>query len=433
MFWKSKEKEIENSIILLDRTIKMDIQNGSEIEKQITMLHFSIEELQIIKNLQPFVEEKIDDIVDLFYKNLSLEESLLTLINNNSSVDALKKTLKSHILEMFSGIIDDKYFLKRARIAQIHVKIGLQTKWYLCAFQNLFIAIIEIIEKNISEKELYYSSVKALSKLFNLEQQVVLEEYDKEISRIKTKLDEQAEQTKIQVVNSTENLASISEQTNAAFHELHIHCTEMVEIANDGRKLSALAEERAENGKFQISRQDSNMKNVHEAVQIISNDIEELLKITKEVQGIIDIVTKIADQTNLLSLNAAIEAARAGEHGKGFAVVADEVKKLSEVTKKSVSNVAHLILSTVTRVEKLSASLDLINQSVQDGEQIMKQTDICFEQILQSMKETQENNEHSQEEINVFANVVNELGKAFEEVAFSADRLASFANELNNG
>lgn len=433
MFWKSKKKEIENSTILLDSTIKMDIQSGSEIGKQITMLHFSIEELHVIKNLQPFVEENIDEIVNLFYKNLSLEETLLTLINNNSSVDALKKTLKSHILEMFSGIIDDNYFLKRAKIAQMHVKIGLQTKWYLCAFQNLFIAMIEIIEKNIYEKELYYSNVKALSKLFNLEQQVVLEEYDKEISRIKTKLDEQAEQTKIQVVNSTENLASISEQTNAAFHELHIHCTEMVGIANDGRELSAIAEERAQNGKFQISRQDSNMKNVHEAVQIISNDIEELLKITKEVQGIIDIVTKIADQTNLLSLNAAIEAARAGEDGRGFAVVADEVKKLSEVTKKSVLNIAHLILTTVSKVEKLSASLDLINQSVQDGEQIMKQTDICFEQILQSMKETQKNNEHSQEEINVFANVVYELGKAFEEVALSADRLASFANELNNG
>ncbi|MGE8033613.1 protoglobin domain-containing protein [Lysinibacillus sp. NPDC093692] len=301
MFWKSKKKEIENGIILLESTIKMDIQKGSEVEKQITMLHFSIEELQVIKNLQPFVEEKIDDIVNLFYKNLSLEESLLTLINNNSSVDALKETLKSHILEMFSGIINDKYFLKRTRIAQMHVKIGLQTKWYLCAFQNLFITIIEMIEKNISEKEFYYASVKALSKLFNLEQQVVLEEYDREISRIKEKLDGQAEQTKIQVMNSTENLASISEQTNAAFHELHIHCTKMVEITNDGRELSALAEERAQNGKFQISRQDSNMKNVHEAVQIISNDIEELLKITKEVQGIIDIVTKIADQTNLLS------------------------------------------------------------------------------------------------------------------------------------
>ncbi|MFT9819597.1 protoglobin domain-containing protein [Lysinibacillus sp. NPDC056185] len=432
MFWKSKEKEIGNGHLLLDSNIKMNIQYGSDIEKQIKMINFSMAELQVIKNLQPFIKEEIDDIVDRFYRNLSLEESLQTLINKNSSVDALKRTLKSHILEMFSGIIDDEYFLKRARIAQMHVKIGLQTKWYLCAFQNLFITIMEITEKNLSEKELYSTSVKALSKLFNLEQQVVLEEYDKEISRIKEKLDEQAEKTKIQVMNSTENLAAISEQTNAAFQELHIHCTEMVENVNAGKELSALAEERAEHGKFQINEQDRNMRNVHEAVQIISNDIEDLLKITKEVQGIIDIVTKIADQTNLLSLNAAIEAARAGEHGRGFAVVADEVKKLSEVTKKSVSNVAHLILSTVSKVEKLAASLDLINQSVQDGKQTMEQTDIYFEQILQSMKETQEHNEHSQEKIDIFANVVNELGKAFEEVALSVDRLASFANELNN-
>lgn len=432
MFWNNKKKEIDNGIILLNSNIKMSVQNGSEIDKQIKMINFSIEELQLIKNIQPLIEEKIDDIVDLFYKKLRVEDSLQTIINDNSSVDALKKTLKLHISEMFSGIIDDEYFFKRARIAQMHVKIGLQTKWYLCSFQNLYISIIEIIEKNLSEKELYYSSVKALSKLFNLEQQVVLEEYDKEIIKMKEKLDEQAEKTKIQVVNSTENLAAISEQTNAAFRELHIHCTEMVKIINAGKELSALAEERAEHGKCQISSQDRNMKNVHEAVQIISNDIEELLKITKEVQGIIDIVTKIADQTNLLSLNAAIEAARVGEHGKGFAVVADEVKKLSEVTKKSVSNVAHLILSTVSKVEKLSASLGLINQSVEDGKEIMEQTDIYFEQILQSMKETQEHNEHSQKEIDIFANVVNELGKAFEEVAVSADRLASFANELNN-
>ncbi|KOS60632.1 globin-coupled sensor protein, partial [Lysinibacillus sp. FJAT-14222] len=301
MFWKNKSKKVDHDIILLDSNIKMNIQHDSEIEKQIKMINFSIEELQVIKSLLPFIEEKIDDIVDCFYKNLELEESLLTLINNNSSVAALKKTLKLHILEMFSGIIDDEYFLKRTRIAQIHVKIGLQTKWYLCAFQNIFITIIEIIEKNFSEKELYYSSVKALSKLFNLEQQIVLEEYDKEISRIKEKSNKQVEKTKIQVVNSTENLAAISEQTNAAFRELHIHCTEMVETVNAGKELSALAEERAENGKFQISKQNSNMKKVHEAVKIISNDIEELLKITKEVQGIIDIVTKIADQTNLLS------------------------------------------------------------------------------------------------------------------------------------
>lgn len=75
MFWKSKKKEIENGIILLESTIKMDIQKGSEVEKQITMLHFSIEELQVIKNLQPFVEKK-SMILLIFFTRISVWKNL---------------------------------------------------------------------------------------------------------------------------------------------------------------------------------------------------------------------------------------------------------------------------------------------------------------------------------------------------------------------
>ena len=82
------------------------------------------------------------------------------------------------------------------------------------------------------------------------------------------------------------------------------------------------------------------MASINYSVNDISSDVQVLLKISNRMQEIIDIVKSIADQTNLLSLNAAIEAARAGDAGKGFAVVAGEVRKLSEETKKSVINVS---------------------------------------------------------------------------------------------
>jgi heme-based aerotactic transducer len=81
---------------------------------------------------------------------------------------------------MFDGVIEGEYFEKRIRIAQIHVRIGLKTKWYMCAFQDLFLSLVEIIEEKLIHKEDYYLAIKAVSKILNLEQQLVLEAYDVE-------------------------------------------------------------------------------------------------------------------------------------------------------------------------------------------------------------------------------------------------------------
>lgn len=413
-----------------NHNIQLNVSSGSDIQNQMKMIDFSIEDLQVINRLQPIIEENIDDIVNRFYKNLENEESLLRLVHHNSSIEALKKTLKAHILEMFCGVIDDHYFSKRTKIAQIHVKIGLQTKWYLSAFQDLFTSIVKIIEREFDERH-YTSCVLALSKLFNLEQQVVLESYDQETEKIKEQSEKQKEITRKQMINASENLAAISEQTNAAYQQLHAYCVEMLETVNTRTSLSAHAEEKAENGKIQIKKQNNNMAKIYKEINGISSDVIQLSKITNRMQSIIDIVTKITEQTRLLSLNASIEAARAGGHGKGFAVVANEVKKLSEVTKNSATDISQLILTTVANVERLTDSLKEIKTSIQYGNHLMEETDRDFELILNTMGETQENNMQNQHELTAFVRIVNELGKAFEEVALSAEQLANFAHDLN--
>lgn len=153
--------------------------------------------------------------------------------------------------------------------------------------------------------------------------------------------------------------------------------------------------------------------------------------ISNQMQEIVGIVTGIADQTNLLSLNATIEAARAGKSGRGFAVVAGEVRNLSEQTKNSVSKVSSLIQNTQKQVEKLTKSLDKIRTEVKNGNQNMQETEKRFEQILDTMAETMQQNNKIETELISFVNVIDELGKAFEEVSLSADKLTMITQELN--
>lgn len=108
----------------------------------------------------------------------------------------------------------------------------------------------------------------------------------------------------------------------------------------------------------QILRMNEDIQNVAQTQQLLSGELKALSSQAQEVKGILDIIGDIADQTNLLALNAAIEAARAGEHGRGFAVVADEVRKLAERTQESLSQINDTINTIVEAITESSRKMD---------------------------------------------------------------------------
>ncbi|MDR2905842.1 MAG: methyl-accepting chemotaxis protein, partial [Helicobacteraceae bacterium] len=147
------------------------------------------------------------------------------------------------------------------------------------------------------------------------------------------------------------------------------------EIANASRQDSKTAEESdhiASRGEKVIGAASAAMKNIADAVRSASSSIFQLGKESKEVNSIVDTIGEIADQTNLLALNAAIEAARAGEHGRGFAVVADEVRKLAEKTQESASEISALIKKilegTDNAVQRMNESVSLVEKGASFAE-----------------------------------------------------------------
>ena len=409
----------------------IQVSKHPKLKQQLNMLKLTETDLKYLSAFQPYVEKNINDIVDSFYAVLGMDSSLVKIINEHSSVERLKVTLKKHIYEMFSGIIDEQFIQKRKRIAHVHVYIGLPTQSYLAAFQNLNLSFMQYVQDYIPHTQDQLSILAAISKMLNLEQQLVLEAFEAHIADQRQTIEERKEAVSCSIIEASESLAAISEQTNASYQQLSLKTEEVIIYAERANEISCETAQQASAGKELMQSQSDNMTTITSSVKEITHDINRLTEMTKQMEGVMSIVTNVANQTNLLALNASIEAARAGEAGKGFAVVANEVRKLAEQTKSSTDTVDELLKHTNERTMKLETSLDNIQKAVKFGEEGMLQTEQKFSGILHSMSETKMQNELITKEVQQLGTVINELSFAFDEVTDSADKLAVISQELN--
>ncbi|MBI5007942.1 MAG: methyl-accepting chemotaxis protein [Nitrosomonadales bacterium] len=153
----------------------------------------------------------------------------------------------------------------------------------------------------------------------------------------------------------------------AAVEEMTVSINVMSENADEAGKLSSISEKQANEGLSLVSATTGTIKNVAGRMTEASATMEELAKKVNSVSSIVQTIRDIADQTNLLALNAAIEAARAGEQGRGFAVVADEVRKLAELTTKSTQEISKIVEGIGQTTDAAVGAMQRVKELAMDG------------------------------------------------------------------
>ncbi|QII48362.1 globin-coupled sensor protein [Bacillus paralicheniformis] len=411
-----------------DQTKRIRLNQHAEFKKQLAMVDLTDEDLWVLNRLKPLVTEHIETIVTRFYQNLEHENSLMEIIDDNSSVDRLKKTLTIHIQEMFSGVIDEAFLEKRIRIAHVHLRIGLLPKWYLGAFQDLLLSMLTIFENALSDKE-YRRSVKAVTKILNIEQQIVLEAFEDEHARLRRLDEESKNELHRQIKDTSGSLASLFAETTGAVQELVDKSSEIAETSRAGTKTAVSVEQKSIGGKKELEEQEQQLNQMGSSMTQIEQEIKKLEEIALQIEKIFGIVTGIAEQTNLLSLNASIESARAGEHGKGFAVVANEVRKLSDDTKKTVSTVSELVNNTNAQISIVTKHITDVNELVNESKDKMSEINHLFDDIVSNMKTSKEQSGRIEGDLQAFLSGLQDVNAAVSQVAVSVDSLVELTKK----
>ena len=277
-----------------------------------------------------------DAVTDELYRRIQASPELKAIIERHSTIERLKVTQRAYFMSMCVQELDDAYIERRMQIGRVHSRIGLTSGWYLGTYMIYLDLAIRHLRRVCPDD--WADVTLALTKMFNLDSQIVLEVYQEmERFRVERLAEERGGMLQV-ITSSVQELSAMMSELGKSSRA----------VADNARE-AALAQERT------------------------GTSIRELEHGVAEIEEIGSVMRELSDRTHLLGLNAAIEAAHAGEYGRGFNIVAGEVRKLAASSRESLDRV-HKKLEHIRRSIQTA-----IGASEQSSGHAMRQAEIAQE------------------------------------------------------
>ncbi len=425
--------EIEKDMNYISRCTR-DVFLGGDYDKNVAKIHkrkTAIEERfgKLLKTAK--TPKELADIKNAQESTLAFitfaEDIIQSLKNTPRTPDILKAAhqqykakgtpLANKSREYFPVVIKNKNSEFESAITQLDNSIALSIKTVFASGALIFllgifpiVVLLRYIIKSLSTMRRTFHEIEE-SKNFTttikgeLDDEIgeTLELFNELLQSVKTTLSE-SKRSSSENTQVAANLRSIADTISEKIKRQ----TDLVHKTNDlGQNSKELLDSSikvAENTYANIERVGENLSSVIQSVENQSHKIRQsaedeiqmaqrlgqVSSDTKEIKGVLTMISEIADQTNLLALNAAIEAARAGEHGRGFAVVADEVRKLAEKTQHSLDEINASINTAIASVEEISQEMSASSENARELSDISLKINETLEVTSGLMREAQE-------------------------------------------
>lgn len=362
---------------------------STKIQHILRLVQLTTDDLDQLKKIDHLMEAHAPAIANRHYEMIMDIPGLKEIFNEFTSYDRYVPAITNYYKQITKPNINEAYINYRKKIGEIHSHIQLTDEWYIGSYTRIYEYLIPHIVTHFhrSPSELA-AIIIALQKIITFDTIIVLDAYQeandyKLVDRVSDVMELVIDIDEVgSLLDSVEMISEEASNVSSSAQELNVS---VENVAATTSTISDKTEDMvtlADQGKVKI---ESSLNGFLEMIEAFNNAKSQFANLTNEidkVSEVIEIIKGVADETNLLALNASIEAARAGEHGQGFAVVAEEVRKLAEQTKASVENVTVTIediqtesRSVNTRVEDMAANLstrvDQAKQSIQAIDHIM--------------------------------------------------------------
>ncbi|HEX9664481.1 MAG TPA: methyl-accepting chemotaxis protein [Patescibacteria group bacterium] len=399
-----------------------------EIQENRTFIEQTFKEL-LDQEKNPALLKSLDEFESIRSRSLELADQIIAAVNSQAPEEQINllfaesRGLSNKSREILSNIIDFERKAFSAALEQTASRINnLKIENFIFFGGVIFIALIIFIILFRSTVPVIVKAVdrtsKAASGLASSSQQAAsasqqVASVSQQVASGATQQSQQAEE----VSKSLAQMAANIQQMSASSQEVSATSTKVAGMAQ-------IAGEKGEQSQKGLTK-------INAIIGDASNMIKTVSGRTDDIRKIVEIITSIAEQTNLLALNAAIEAARAGEAGRGFAVVADEVRKLAEGASKASAEIKDKIKEMISQIQNTVNSVEGGKKTAEESGKIISDTLSNLQEIAAGIQQVSSKTQELSAAVTQQSSSVQQVAKTMDSIAAVAVQNASGAQQLS--